>query len=77
MALFMIFYKGKHGPIDDFLERKTYTIGCTTHGRTYPIIYIDYRLLARQQNITISSCSELDGKTFQDPPGTQPPLAPY
>ena len=42
MALFMIFYKGKHGPIDDFLERKTYTIGCTTHGRTYPIIYIDY-----------------------------------
>ena len=41
MALFMIFYKGKHGPIDDFLQRKTYTIGCTTHGRTYPIIYID------------------------------------
>ena len=32
---------------------------------------------ATEQNITISSCSELDGKTFQDPPGTQPPLAPY
>ena len=40
MAFFLTFYKGKHGPIHDFLQRKT---GRGGGGQlTYPIIYIEH-----------------------------------
>ena len=40
IALFLTFYRGKHGPIHDFLQSKTYTIGWTTYGHAqlYDII---------------------------------------
>ena len=51
MALFLIFYKAKHGPIHDFLQRKTWPYSWfftkqNIHNwvdnlRTCPIIYID------------------------------------
>ena len=43
MALFLTFYKGKHSPIHDFLQRKTGRGGGVR--LTYPIIYIDLPIL--------------------------------